>query len=415
MRQNDMRRLIAQKRDGKRICAEDWQALVTGFVDQNIPEAEMAALLMACVLRDLDVDETTALTRAMIASGATLQYNRHPVVDKHSSGGVGDTVSLLAVPIAAAGGAVVAKLAGHALGHTGGTLDKLEALPGVRVDLDVDMFTGIVESVGAAIAAQTSMIVPADGLLYALRDRTATVPSIGLIASSIVSKKIAAGADAIVYDIKMGSGAFMQNLDDARELAQRIVAITKALGRSCVAYITDMDTPLGAMVGSGLEAYEALGLLRGSLARRGRLLDLALQIADAMLACCGLPQRARELLESGAAYEKMLAMLQAQGGDIAAIEMLAPHAQQHVILCTRGGTLQAIDTVALGEAARDLTVADGAYAGLELLVERGQEIVPGTPLVRVYGAAYEASRIVRMFTITDEDVVVRPLIYERVT
>jgi thymidine phosphorylase len=248
-----------------------------------------------------------------------------------------------------------------------------------------------------------------------LRDRTATVPSIGLIASSIVSKKIAAGADAIVYDIKMGSGAFMQTLDDARELAQRIVAITKALGRSCVAYITDMDTPLGAMVGSGLEAYEARGLLRGSLARRGRLLDLALHIADAMLACCGLPQRASEVLESGAAYEKMLAMLQAQGGDIAAIEMLAAHAQQHEILCAQGGTLQAIDTVALGEAARDLTVADGAYAGLELLVERGQMLVPGTPLVRVYGTSYEARRIVRMFTLTDEDVVVRPLIYERVS
>lgn len=415
MQQSEVRRVIAKKRDGACLDNSEWQAIVQGFVTGTIPEAEMAALMMACVLRGLDHAETMALTTAMIASGTTLKYARGPVVDKHSSGGVGDTVSLLAVPLAAAAGATVAKLSGHALGHTGGTLDKLEALPGVRVDLSVNEFTRIVETVGAAIAAQTSMIVPADGLLYALRDRTATVPSIGLIASSIVSKKIAAGADAIVYDIKMGGGAFMHTLGDARELAQRIVDITKALGRSCTAFITEMDIPLGSMIGSGLESYEALGMLRGTLPRRGRLLELALKISDAMLSCSGFAPRSADVLESGAAYAKMLEMLAAQGGDIAAIERIAPHAQRSDIIATSGGTVGAIDAVALGEAARDLTIADGPYAGLELLVEYGEVVVPGTPLIRVYGTNYNEQRVARAFTLTSEVVGRRPLIYDRVS
>jgi pyrimidine-nucleoside phosphorylase len=413
MRQNEMRQLIARKRDGHALRSLEWQAIVSEFTNGKIPEAEMSAFLMACVLRDIDADETQALTQAMVDSGATLKYKRHPVVDKHSSGGVGDTVSLLAVPIAAAAGATVAKLAGHALGHTGGTLDKLEALPGVRVNLGIAEFTSIVERVGGAIAAQTDMIAPADRVLYALRDRTATVPSTGLITASIVSKKIAAGADAIVYDIKSGGGAFMQRLDDARELAKRITTITKAMGRTCIAYITDMDTPLGAMIGSGLEAYEALGLLEGRIARKGRLYELALEIADAMLSCCNLPKRAREVVESGAAYEKMIEILSAQGGNCVAIAALKPHSKCVELRSKREGYVTTIDAVTLGEAARDLTVADGAFAGLEMLVEPGQKVHEGDPLVRLYGTHDGTERIVDAFGMGEAAEATKPLIYEK--
>ena len=401
MQESVMRRMIAHKRDGGRVDDAAWEGIVNGFLAGEIREPQMASFLMACVLRELDLAETIALTRATVASGRILTYTRGPVIDKHSSGGVGDTISLLAVPMAAAAGATVAKLAGHALGHTGGTLDKLEALPGVRVALSISEFTTIVERVGCAIAAQTDLIVPADGRIYALRDQTATVPSVGLIAASIVSKKIAAGADAIVYDIKMGTGAFMPDLASATELAERIVAVTRAFGRRCTALITEMSAPLGSMLGSGLEALEALALLGSRSASGSRLAQLALIIADEMLIASGLAPRAAEVLADGSAAAKMLEMLAAQGGDLAAIGVLAPAAPVTIVTAKNAGYVTAISPVELGECARDLVAASGPFAGIELLTAVGHRVDAGAPIARIYGASVSPKQIAAAVSIGD--------------
>ena len=238
-----MRRAIAHKRDGAELAAETWHAIVRAYLDGEVDDAQLAALLMACVLRGLGATETHALTAAFVASGETLEAPDPRTVDKHSSGGVGDTATLIVVPLVAACGIPVAKLSGRALGHTGGTLDKLEAIEGVRTDLDPEHFFACVRTAGCAIAAQSERLVPADKRVYALRDRTATVPSRGLIAASIVSKKIAGGAHAIVYDVKAGRGAFAQDVAQARALAETLVTLTHAFGRHCAALVTNRSGP----------------------------------------------------------------------------------------------------------------------------------------------------------------------------
>jgi pyrimidine-nucleoside phosphorylase len=340
---------------------------------------------MATTLRGLNVAETVALTQAMVESGVTLSYARHPVIDKHSSGGVGDTTSLIAVPLGAAAGLSVAKLAGRALGHTGGTIDKLEALPGVRAELSREAFVQMVERIGCAIAAQSAELVPADKKIYALRDRTATVPSVGLIAASIVSKKIAAGADAIVYDVKCGRGAFMQNAAQAKELAERIIAVTKAFKRRAHVLVTDMNQPLGSMIGDGLEALEAMQILRGERSLAERLPTLALRLTTAMLELGGTTADLPRLLGQGAAYEKFVACVAGLGGDIALLPKLQPAAPVVALLALRSGYIVAIDPVAVGEAARDYVNRFGPYAGIELLVQVGDSVEKGQPLLMVYG------------------------------
>jgi pyrimidine-nucleoside phosphorylase len=364
----------------------------------------MAALAMACAIRGMTDREIAALTGAMVGSGEVLSYGGgRVVVDKHSSGGVGDTVSLIAVPLVAACGVPVAKLSGRALGHTGGTLDKLEAIPGVRTDLSPAAFVAQVDAIGCAIAAQSDRLVPADRKLYALRDRTGTVASVGLIAASIVSKKIAGGADAIVFDVKAGSGAFMRTVADAAALARTLVRLAASFGKRASALVSDMDEPLGAAVGSGIEAVEARDFLRGG-DRDPRLAEGVFAVVHEMLRVGGLAEhgvvpRALDALESGAAYERFVALVEAQGGSRAAVERIAAHPRRAGATADRDGVVTRIDAAAVGELARELTAADGPFAGIRILARVGTPVRAGEVLAECAGPSADPGRIARAFTV----------------
>ena len=280
----DPRSIVAAKRDGRSLSQADVRAFVEGYTKGEVSDALAAAFLMACLLRGLDDDETLALTKAMVDSGDTLRFSGDasdaalpPTVDKHSTGGVADGVTLVFAPLAAALGLAVAKLSGRGLGHTGGTLDKLESIPGFRTDLSPEEIRRQVATSGCAVAAQTATLVPADGALYALRDATATVPSIPLIAASVMSKKLAVETDLILLDVKAGSGAFMKSPEDARALAERCLALAAGWGRKASAAVTDMSQPLGDAVGNALDVAETVALLRGETG--GRLREAALLFA----------------------------------------------------------------------------------------------------------------------------------------
>ncbi len=374
----------------------------------------MAALAMACAIRGMADDEIGALTDAMVRSGDVLDFGQQIVVDKHSSGGVGDTVSLVVVPLVAACGVPVAKLSGRALGHTGGTLDKLEAIPGVRTDLSPAAFQAQVERIGCAIAAQSERLVPADKKLYALRDRTGSVPSVGLIAASIVSKKIAGGAGAIVFDVKAGRGAFMRTVGEATALARILVRLAVRFGRRASALVSDMEEPLGAAVGTGLEAVEARDFLRGD-DRDPRLREAVLAVAHEMLRVGGLPEaelapRALGALESGAAYERFVAMIEAQGGTRAALDRIAAHPQRASAVAPRAGYVGAIDAVAIGEAARALTAAGGPFAGIRIVARVGTPVRAGEMLAEIVGPAPAGDAVARAFAIADGAPPPRPLV-----
>ncbi len=409
-----MRRAIARKRDGGALEPGVWQGFVAGFLGGEIDSAQAAALLMACVLRDMTLAETRALTEAFIASGETLVAPDPRTVDKHSSGGVADTASLIVVPLVAACGVPVAKLSGRALGHTGGTLDKLEAIEGVRVDLTPAAFFACVRETGCAIAAQSDLLVPADKRIYALRDRTATVPARGLIAASIVSKKIAGGAHSIVYDVKVGRGAFLTREDEARGLADMLVELTRAFGRRATALVTDMEEPLGPAIGTGLEVIEAREFLRGSH-RDARLAGVCSALGAALLRSAGDAREPYAMLEaaleSGRAYETFSRMLAFQGAAGGALERLAPHAQRTIVTARRDGYVAAVDPVALGECARELVARGGGGAGLRLAVRRGEAVAAGAPLATVYGDATLAGAVAAAFVLDDAAPPARPLVY----
>jgi len=404
MTENWVRRALEGKRDGQPIDSATWHNLIAGYAAGTIDEAPIAALAMACTIRGMEDDEIVALTEAMVASGETLYYDLDtPVVDKHSSGGVGDTVSLVAVPIVAACGVPVAKLSGRALGHTGGTLDKLEAIPGVRTDLSSEEFVAQVERIGCAIAAQSDRLVPADKKLYALRDRTGTVPCIGLIAASMVSKKIAAGADGIVFDVKCGRGAFMKSRADAFALAERLVALCGHFGRRASALISDMNEPLASRVGTGLEAILARDVLRGVI-RDPRFDDLVLLVCDEMLRVAGRDdghERARAAIVGGSAYERFVALIEAQGGSRAALEALAPAESLTLVRAERDGIVTGIDAVAIGEAARDLVAASGPTAGVRIVARTGSAVKAGDPLAEIAGDASLAPRVAAAYALGD--------------
>src|SRR6202795_1796070 len=381
--------VISRKRDGGEHSPEEIEFLVSGYLKGSIPDYQVAAWLMAVVTRGMTRAETLALTRAMVRSGEVLDLTEIEgiKVDKHSTGGVGDKVTLIAAPLAAACGVKVPKLSGRALAHTGGTLDKLESVPGLTVDLEPERFIRQVKEIGIAVAAQSPRMVPADKALYALRDVTATVPSIPLIASSVMSEKIAAGADAIVLDVKFGRGAFMPDIQSAIELAEEMVLLGEGAGRRTVALVTAMDNPLGRTVGNALEVKEALDALAGEADEE--LLQVSLQVAREMCALAGVSGDPERALRTGAGRETFVKMLAAQGGSLRNGLPVAP--VQQAVVALADGYVESIDALEVGLAslalgagrARKEDKVDHA-AGLVIQAGVGDRVNSGDPLVVVH-------------------------------
>ena len=386
--------LIGRKRDGKEHSAEEIEFLVGAYVRGEIPDYQMAAWLMAVCIRGMTRAETLALTRAMVASGETLDLTAIPgvKVDKHSTGGVGDKVTLIAAPLAAACGVKVPKLSGRALAHTGGTLDKLESVPGLTVDLEPERFIRQVREVGIAVAAQSPKMVPADKLLYALRDVTATVPSVPLIASSVMSKKIAAGADAIVLDVKFGRGAFMPDVAAAEELANEMVLLGEGAGRRTVALVTAMDNPLGLTVGNALEVQEALDALQGE--GDEELLEVSVRVAREMCALAGARTDPGDALKSGEGRKTFERMLAAQGGHL---ERGLPQAAVRIDVRSEvEGYVAGIDALEIGLAGAEIGVGrmrkedrvDPA-AGFVIKAHVGKRVAKGDVLLTAHARSEE--------------------------
>jgi len=393
--------LIVKKRDGQELTADEIRFFVTGYTHGEIPDYQASAWLMAVMLRGMTPRETAELTLAMAHSGQTLDlHDIAPlVVDKHSSGGVGDKVSLVIAPLAAASGLPIGKMSGRGLGFSGGTIDKLESIRGYRVNLSVDEFRAQLKQIGIVLSGQSVDLAPADGKLYALRDVTGTVPSLPLIASSIMSKKIAAGADAIVLDVKCGRGAFMQTVDDARALAQAMVGIGRDVGRKCVALISDMNQPLGCAVGNALEVKEAIATLHGQGPADFREHCLT---ASAHMLCLGHKadsvkageKLAAQLLDSGQAWDKFVALVRAQGGDVTMIENaeLLPKARLvQDVPAPRGGYIAVMDAAEIGMTSVELGAGRAKkgdaidYAvGLLVHAKVGDRVSAGEPLFTVH-------------------------------
>ena len=350
--------IIVKKRDGFKLSADEIEFVVDGYTKGEIPDYQMSALLMAILIRGMDREETLELTMAMMHSGETLDLSgiKGVKADKHSTGGVGDKTSLILCPMVAAQGVKIAKMSGRGLGHTGGTIDKLESFPGFNTGISEETFMANVNDFGIAIAGQTADLDPADKKMYALRDVTGTVPSIPLIVSSIMSKKLAAGADVIVLDVKSGSGSFMKTEDDARELAENLTAIGKMAGKKTVAVITDMDEPLGNAIGNALEVKEAIEVLRGD--KKGELLELCLTLGACILTEAGIAENddeARQMLirgiEDGSALNKLAQLVEGQGGDKNAVYNtgLLPSAPvRYEAICKQTGYVKHISAADVG-------------------------------------------------------------------
>ncbi len=395
--------------------------VVAGYTEGAVPDYQMASLLMAIFIRGMSYEETLALTRAMADSGE--RYSFPECVDKHSTGGVGDKVSLTALPIVAACGAPVAKLSGRGLGMTGGTIDKLESIPGFSVALSEERFKRQVEEVGLAIV-EAGELAPADKEIYALRDTTGTIDSLPLICSSIVSKKVATGAGYLLYDVKRGSGTFMKTTEDARELADLLVRLSEDLGIKASALITDMDAPLGSAVGNALEVRESARFLAGDelpedLSRTAR------NVATRLLELKGTsdPQNAVEdALSAGAAYEKFREFVRAQGGDADVLEDLPVSGEIREVTAPRGGYVARFHALGIGRAALALGAGRGKKGdevdpgvGVEVLARVGDRVEQGEPVARLYGGrnAERAEALVReALELSDEPVEAPPVILD---
>lgn len=428
--------LIRKKRDGGTLTREEIESWITGYVRGEIPDYQVSALLMAVFFRGMTDDETASLTDAMAHSGTTLDLSGlvGTPVDKHSTGGVGDTTTLVLIPLLAAAGLTVAKLSGRSLGHTGGTIDKLESIPGFRTDLSREEFLRLVGRSGLALADHTADMVPADRLLYELRDVTATVDSLPLIVGSIMSKKIAGGARAIVLDVKTGAGAFLPRLEDSRRLAQALVKIGTRLGRRMSALITDMSQPLGFMVGNALEVREAIDTLKG----RGPedLETLSCELGAELLLSSGREtdrERAlaflEKLLREGEGLQKFAELLRNQGGDVAVIDDPArlPAAPRRVdVPAPRSGVVASLDALGVGRGANLLgagrfTKTDriDPAVGVELRKKVGHRVARGEPLAVLHvNDPANLDQVKRMvegaFVIGDGAVAPPPLIVERI-
>jgi thymidine phosphorylase len=391
--------VIRTKRDGGRIPDSEIDWVIDAYTRGAVAEEQMSALAMAILLNGMQAEELSRWTDAMIASGKRLDLSgvSRPTADKHSTGGVGDKITLPLAPLVASLGAAVPQLSGRGLGHTGGTLDKLESIPGWRASLTSAQFVDQLNTVGAVICAAGDDLAPADRKLYALRDVTGTVEAIPLIASSIMSKKIAEGSSALVLDVKVGSGAFMKNLADARELAETMVALGTAAGTHTVALLTDMNTPLGRTAGNGLEVQESLEVLAGG--GPADVVELTVTLAAEMLAGVGITDADPAVaLADGRAMDVWRRMIQAQGGDPDAA--LPGAAERHVIAAPSAGVLTRLDAYAVGVAAWRLGAgrarkedAVSAAAGVVMLAKPGDRVSAGQPLLELH--ADEPDRFAR--------------------
>lgn len=432
--------IILKKKRGEALTREEIRFFARGAADGSLPDEQLAALLMAICLRGMTPQETADLTMEMMHSGEVVDLSGAGgvCVDKHSTGGVGDTTTLVLTPLVAACGAKVAKMSGRGLGHTGGTLDKLESIPGCTVSLSQEAFVEQVRRIGCAVIGQTGDLVPADKRLYALRDVTGTVDSVPLIASSILSKKLAAGAHAIVLDVKTGSGALMQTLKDSIELAQAMVRIGTLAGRPILAMVTGMDQPLGTHVGNALEVKEAIDILSGRADDRSAdLREVSLLLGGQMLLAAGVAasrDEARRLLEqalqSGAGLDKLREMIAAQGGDACVCDDtgLLPRARYILpVPALRDGYICSMDTTGIGYAAQGLgagrarktDVIDPAV-GLVMAARIGDPVRAGEPIAHIHAndearGRAAVARMQRLVQLSDAQPQKPPLILAEVT
>ncbi len=426
--------LLEKKRNGLALDGAEIRAFVKGFTKGEIPDYQMSALAMAICCKGMTARETADLTDAMMRSGATLDWKNltRPTADKHSTGGVGDKLSLVVQPLAASCGLAVPSLVGRGLGLTGGTADKLEAIPGYKVGLSLDTFRRLVGEVGVALAAQTDEICPADKKLYALRDATGTVASIPLISSSILSKKWAEGAETLVFDVKAGAGAFMKTREEAHELAAALVGASRAAGRKAAALVTDMSAPLGFAVGNANEVAEAMAMLKGEMS--GDVVDLCVEEAALMVSLArNVPLDAardecRARLADGAAWRTFAQMVAAQGGDLDRFEAFRRQMTfKFKIQSLASGFVAAVDAatvarvaLALGAGRETASSRIDPLAGVTLAVTVGSRVTAGAPLATLEkssspdGLEEAAAELYRAFRIESSAPAPRPLILERV-
>lgn len=421
--------ILNNKKQGLIHTKEEIDFLVNGLLDGSIEDYQVSAWLMAVYFRGLNVDETTYLTEALVKSGETLDLSVFGefTVDKHSTGGVGDKITLILIPLLAQAGLPVAKLSGRSLGHTGGTIDKLESIPGFRTDLPIEKFLSQVKEIGAAIAGQTLKFTPADGKLYALRDVTATVDSMGLIASSVVSKKIAAGANIIVLDVKYGSGAFLKTREEAEKLSVMMCEIAKRLGRKLICAITSMEEPLGFAIGNSLEVQEAIDILKGQgppCDTRSLTLKLgAVAMVEAKKATS--IEEAEKILEGylkdGSAYKKFEQLIAAQDGDLS--NGLPQAKFQIEVKSQKSGYVKSADALTLAQSAKLLGAGRDKKGdkidhsvGLVLNKKIGDKVSLGEVLATIHANSENAEKIIDLvqsaYEISDVEIKKEPLIYK---
>lgn len=428
--------IIAKKRDGKALSEEEIEFFINGYVNGEVKDYQVSALLMAIYFQGMNDDETAMLTKCMAKSGDTIDLSSIPgiKVDKHSTGGVGDKTTFVISSIVASCGVPVAKMSGRGLGHTGGTIDKMESIPGMRTSIEREEFFEIVRKVGASVIGQTGNIVPADKKLYALRDVTATVESVPLIASSVMSKKIAAGSDAILLDVKTGSGAFMKTVDDAVNLAKCMVSIGEKVGRRTIALITDMDRPLGFSIGNSLEIIEVCNTL--NCKGPDDLTQICLELASNMLYLADKGtlkecyDMAKEALESGRAFKKFKEIVAAQGGDVSVIEDTSNFEKAKIskeLISDKTGYIHSMDTEKCGIASMVLGAGRETKedkidysAGIVLNKKIGDYVSKGDVLATLYSSTDEKCKnginiLKTAIEISNEKPSESPIVYARVT
>ncbi len=425
--------LIEKKRDGFALTTEEIEYIIENYVAKKIPDYQMSSLLMAIYFVGMTNEESSALTKAILDSGETIDLSSIEgiKVDKHSTGGVGDKTTLVLGPLVASCGAKVAKLSGRGLGHTGGTLDKLESIDGLSINIAINDFIKQVNDIGIAVAGQTAKITPADKMLYALRDVTATVPSIPLIASSIMSKKLASGSDVIVLDVKIGEGAFMKTIEDARELSKIMVNIGTSFGKKVVAFITDMSQPLGYAVGNRLEVKEAIETLKGH--GPDDLTELCVEIGSYMVYSGGITKTLEEAksliqekLANHEAYDKQMELIAYQGGVIEDLDTFINVKEIIEIKATSAGYVKEIDALAIGLGAMKLgagreTKDDPIDPDVGILLKKkvGDKVAVGETLALLYNNKDNIENVkeevFNAFIITKEKVEKQSIIFEIIT